>query len=198
MCAGCRHRRHKRKGLRKKLKGLFGGNKEQQTGAWGAGERDADGVAGGGRRACICFNDACHPLSGGQAALRIFFFLKARLTIISLSSFFWSRLCAVLRLKFCCAAPALYISTLAGDASYGGASSDYSASSSASEPGSPSSRSTTSSQKDWPDRPPERKTGTIPKATKGIVDALSPGMIGKIVKTMGPGMTFKILNVLGE
>jgi hypothetical protein len=67
-----------------------------------------------------------------------------------------------------------------------------------SEPGSPSSHSAGSSHKDWPERPPERKTGTIPKATKGIVDALSPGMIGRIVKTMGPSMTSRILNVLGE
>jgi hypothetical protein len=86
----------------------------------------------------------------------------------------------------------------AGEGSYAGNSSDYSASSSASEPGSPSSRSTASSQRDWPERTPERKTGTIPKATKGIVDALSPAMIGRIVKTMGPGMTSRILNVLGE
>lgn len=79
----------------------------------------------------------------------------------------------------------------------GGDYSDYSASSSASasKPGTPHSHSSNS---EWPERPPERKTGTIPKATRGIVDALSPAMIGKIVKTMGPSVTKRILNVLGE
>jgi hypothetical protein len=96
----------------------------------------------------------------------------------------------------CCSEPTScpppHSCTSAGGADYGSAasSSDYSAS----DDGSASA----SSQRDWPERPPERKTGTIPKATKGIVDALSPAMIGRIVKTMGPGMTSRILNVLGE
>jgi hypothetical protein len=48
MLLPCRHRhgRRKRKGLRNKLKGLFGGSKEEQTGAWGEGERGTAAAGG--------------------------------------------------------------------------------------------------------------------------------------------------------
>lgn len=41
-------------------------------------------------------------------------------------------------------------------------------------------------------------SGPIPKATKGVVNALRPETIGRIVKGMGPGLTSRILGVLGE
>jgi hypothetical protein len=51
---------------------------------------------------------------------------------------------------------------------------------------------------DWPQRPPERKTGLTPKLTDKIVGALGSRNIGRIVGVMGPKMTSKIVGALGE
>jgi hypothetical protein len=64
--------------------------------------------------------------------------------------------------------------------------SSHSSSSHGSTGGTDSGSASHASSSEWPERPPERATGAIPKVTKGIVGALRPGNIGRIMKLMGP------------
>lgn len=52
-------------------------------------------------------------------------------------------------------------------------------------------------EEEWPQRPPERPTGAIPKATDAVVSALRPGTVGRIVGVLGPNVTSKIVKALG-
>jgi hypothetical protein len=44
------------------------------------------------------------------------------------------------------------------------------------------SQLTSTSTREWPERPPDRSTGAIPKATKGVVNTLRPETIGRVVR----------------